>query len=373
MRKIIPFIFSLILLLIIAGGWFFFKEYLPARIRSDAGTFMQGSGFDLATLPEPEITYDGILYRDVALDPDRFSTAEEIKILFDPVKFITEKQANALEVTGLNLTGEMDKNGNVTVSGWSSEQSRFQDVLARFKTVNVRDSYISVLTEKLGGLTFEYSLQVRKGNPDYEIQGFIKSAQKHMTFVSNFGGTMDSAGTWMINADIEQAKLELPLVRASRLMGKLAFKGTQDAPTTVAGEFQAGGLALYTLPWQNAKGGINGTLDHFTIMTDAHSLGHDGIMLSLIAEKRPERIEANGTVKTQSLVSLLSYMSQHNGPLPADDRLAQKITDGDINDVELAFKVEGLNSLLGERIIYRMENRSAPGFSQGRIQLQRPK
>lgn len=380
MKKVIGVALPVVFLLIVIGGWFLLQTYVPQKIEKTAQALLNGNGFADAKLPAPTVRANQITYNDILLDPDGFSQIKRLTITYDPVEFLLEGNVKSLSISGLDLTGEIMGNGAIAIAGWQTEQADLTQFLQRFSETNITDSTLSLLTDSIGGLSLSYAFQIRHIDGDLiSLQGDMTSKQKNIGFLAKLEGLIKNEHDWHVTADIEQGKLDLGHVRSSRSSGGFKIIRTpENTHPLILGEFQAGGLALYNFPLHNINGSIKGSLDNLEILTDAKALSQEHTELTLTITKKIRKTgqtqyEATGKIHSPDLSTLLEYIQKHNGPLPANDRLLKmaKIEPA-LENPEVTFKIEGLNSLLGERAIYRIKNRGKRGFTQGRIPLQNP-
>lgn len=105
--------------------WLNIPQHLETRLRQT----MNEAGFENYTLPPAEKKLGQTVYQNIALDPDGFSTLENLTITYNPLKLALLGKINSLRLSGLDLTGELDPQGKITIAGWNDVQSPFHKYL----------------------------------------------------------------------------------------------------------------------------------------------------------------------------------------------------------------------------------------------------
>jgi hypothetical protein len=221
---------------------------------------------------------------------------------------------------GLNLTGELSKDGEVTVSGWNKNSVSSGLKNGRLKTLRIQNSNISLLTEQYGGLAIDYDLQVRLQGRQIEFQAHATSRQKSTSFVTSSKGYINEEGVWQADVEIERGKFEFSNIKASRINGSLNVLGAKNQPVKIVSELRAGGASLYGLPWQTVTASLEGSPESYQIFTDMESIGSEGLELSLSLRKRDEQTFVSGQLYAETPETLLEYLDMNRlQPLSEDE------------------------------------------------------
>ncbi|MCF8496770.1 MAG: hypothetical protein K9G62_08940 [Alphaproteobacteria bacterium] len=309
-KKIITLLF---LIALITGGAYALSTALPRQLHLHAAENLKKMGFTEATLPAPSArSLTRITYENVALDPDKLSTIKTLTLSCNPFFFPFTHMFSHVEISGLSLTGETGEEGNITLSGWDKKSFSSSPKETFFRSLDIRKSRLSLLSKSLGGLSVDFELQAHARHDKIDFQGQINSKQKKLIFISDLSGDLDPrSGKWRANMQIEQGKLETPELKATRLSGAVRMDGSGLAKPHIFAEFQAGGLTIYGFPWQNAAGTFEGAPDDFKILTDAKSIGFEGLELSIALRRKGREGVARGSISSRNLSALLAMFESH--------------------------------------------------------------
>lgn len=365
------FLFAIVAVLLIGGGLLI---YLKENTAPDTASFgspddgnkttwtqtlgLQGKQHPLPTkltdilpyLPTPEIQGNTYIYQDILLDQDGFSKIRRMDIVRNKAGI------QSITIDGLQLTGEIKADRKLNIIGFTDKNSVISALLSGIPQITIQNSTLSVLTKHIGGLSFDYDLIGQQTDTQgLVIQGTVESRQKNLKFVSSVEGLIETNGMWHINAALEQGSIDLKTIRVSRGNGQFSFKGDSapNSPVDVAGSYGLGGLSLYKFPWQNAKGTLRGTVDTpvFNITTTA--LGQDGIEMDMTIDTTGKDLTIGGDIRITRMNDLIAFIDRHNGP--TTDKTDALHTLENTANISLDYGVEGIQSALRDRIVYRVD------------------
>ncbi len=266
-------------------------------------------GINVAALPAPQKRYGALRYTDAALDTEGFSTIKTLDIVYDPLKLLMLKKLDSIKISGLSMTGEIAEDGALSIAGWKNIPIPLSHERFELNKIDIADARLSLLTPFLGGITLNYDLQITKRKKNLELQGRINSEQKRLSLSAGISGHINNKNLWQTNFNIEQGRIELADIKASRVISNIQISNNNGAEPKLFAEFTAGGISMHNLPWQNASGSIEGTPFNYKILIDAKSTGAEGVELSLNAEKALNRPAAlMGNLHAENAAALVKYL-----------------------------------------------------------------
>ncbi|MCC7304668.1 MAG: hypothetical protein IT558_00245 [Alphaproteobacteria bacterium] len=281
----------------------------PWVARSRLETALKEAGFDITFLPAPEHYYGTLVYNDIPLDKDRISSIRTVRVTFNPATFFFRRIFEKLEIKGISLTGEWEN--TLSLSGWNPPQEAPD--LSSFHLIDVQDSRLSFLTPTAGGISVFFELQGQLARRKTEFQAHLRSTQKTFTFKTGITGVY-SPSSWYAEAEIEDGKYETLSgnIKVSRLGGHINLSGAKNAPFKMLGEFRAGGLTLYGLPWQDFSGSVEaGTVIKF--LSEARALGEEEIELTLNMVGKPGGpFRAGGSVHAVNAKKFAAFLKDQD-------------------------------------------------------------
>lgn len=272
------------------------------------------AGFSQVSLPEPVKKRGVLVYSDIRLDPDGFSTIQKLEI-----EHGLNGKIQAVRIEGLSLTGELQEGLRITMAGWEKPSSGDLRSLALSipadAPVSFKDTQIELLSESVGGIELSFDLETIPGDEGREILARLKGAQQQLSYDANVTGLMTPEGMWQINAEVEQAKFDLGHLKSTRISGLIGITGEKFQSSDVIGNLQAGGLTLLALPWQNVAITLEGSLEKTRMIIGAKSAGVEGVELGLTLGDIQNPGTYAGSLHCDSAGDLLRYL-QSNGALP---------------------------------------------------------
>ncbi len=331
-----------------------FFTYIPGQAEKKAQRFVAESGFGKARLPEPERKAGWIIYRDIALDEDGFSTIAEMKIHYGLLDTLVLGRIHALHLRGLKLTGEITESltPGITLSGHNGP---FDLRTLPFERIVLEDSQLSLLTENYGGLFFSLNGQARRKGGAYEVQANINSGQNWLSFESKMNGLIGPE-RWNADFEILQAKFNIPFLdmKATRMNGWMNISGDRSTPTKITSEMRAGGFQIMGMPWQNTSIALELVGGVMKLFSESRSLG-DGALEFLLNIYRnhdaPPLI--SGEIHAEEFKALDEYLAGWAG---LEDREKILPIFGNARNISLPFEISGSNTNPPQNIRLNIRN-----------------
>ncbi|MCB1720417.1 MAG: YdbH domain-containing protein [Rhodospirillales bacterium] len=292
----------------------------PNKLETKLNQTIHSAGFENATLPPAQKKLGQTLYQNIALDPDGFSTLKTLTINYNPLKFALLGKIESLRLSSLDLTGELDPQGQITIAGWNDVQSSLSQTLKLKNTlIEIENARLSVLSQKWGGTSLNLDMQARPQGQHVNLQGKITATQRKLSATANLEGQITNEDFWDLRMELEQGKFTLPNLQASRLAGLINLSSQNMLPIRILGELEAGGLKIAELPWQKGALTLEGTVHEPQMILAAKSTGIEGLELAFDIPNIRTPSLFSGTLHTDKLANLFDYLEEQNKlPVPRD-------------------------------------------------------
>lgn len=295
-------VFSILLLIIIGGlamvSGHFVKPLLELAIRS--------SGFPKANIESVSVIPNGLLIEAVNLDPDGFSTVEAAQITGSWTDIILHKRVSALTLKNVELSGELDDQGQFVIAGWdASLNSPSSTPGMLLENINIDGLTIDFETPQ-GAIRVEGKLSLQSaadGTRNFQASAWGKQKQLSLNVSAN--GKILSDGEWHADVELLEGRLDMGAIKGSRANGKVALQKKVDSSLTYSGQIAAGGIRINDIPFQD----FNVTFDSAKLeILQFHTspTGYDGIELAGRIFSEPAlTLELSGTIKDIDQMSAL--------------------------------------------------------------------
>lgn len=350
-KKIIkPLAFAALLLAIV----FFGPALLAPSSDDQLAALLKAAGFEEITLPEPQKKSGALVYNNIALDKDSFSTIGSIKLKggwFGGWKEI--------EIENVDLTGELQNGLQIALAGWNKNNIHTQGLFLKSSPVlSVKNARLSLLSEEIGGITLNFDLQLRPKGDDWEFQAGLKGAQSQLSYEASANGSITREGFWQAAIDVPQAKFALGLIKGSRVTGNINLSGHRLDSSEILGELQAGGLTVLNLPWDDASVTLDGTLEKTRMILSAKSAGREGIEFSLALDSIQKPGAYSGVMHTDRLGTLFDFL---------DSRKSLYFTREDLAPINGIENLEANFKGSRNRFLFEINKNGEPLITQGEI------
>ncbi len=299
MRKV----FFLFVLFLLGLYGYIARPFTPAPEDAIKALFAQ-AGFETLKLPPPETHFDRIEYHDITLDPDAFSSIKTLRLHKTWTGALT-----SVDIEDLNLTGELEPDFTAHIAGRKNKtlSTTFFTHLPRVP-LQIRNAKIALLSETQGGLTLEFSLQLRPQGLDTAIEASLKGAQKQLSYEGHMNGLITALGNWELQMEIAQAKFALGALKATRISGTLDITGEQFETPHLVADLEAGGLNVFELPFQNASLTLDGSPFDTGLILGSKATGYEDIEFSLTLESLQKSDHYAGALHAERIDDLQQYL-----------------------------------------------------------------
>ncbi len=353
------YLVTLIVLATALTGYFAISA-LQKNLNQQTQKLFHSFGFTDISLPAPRIQFNQALYSGVSLDKEDFSTIEYILITFNPAALVLSKEINNIQIIGLNLTGELSNNAELTIAGWHKEKFNPATTFKKPAVLEIKKGSLSLFTPQFGGVSIAVNLQARTKNKNIELQGTLKSQQKYIGFDAKLSGYITPQNIVQSTFEIESAKFELPHIKASRINGDVKLSLAPNQNIEILSKIEAGGLSLYGSPWRNASATFEKSNNISQTFLGAKSLGENGLDLSL--EIQPSGA-LTGLLFAPNINSFLEYLEIQNF-IPSEKEALEKLSG--LKNLEIKFTRENSEQ---KNITYRIKDSRKDIDIKGEIKI----
>lgn len=296
------------------------------------------AGFETASLPLAKSGLTTLIYENVELDKEGFSTLKSLKIKYSPLSLMTSNQIDEVRLEGLRLTGEISKSRHLSLAGWSvntNDQSKtLISHLLNVRNVKLIDTQASILSANHGGISIQFEGEGVKGADGIYFSGKLKNTQKEMRYSANINGKVSNANTWQGQIDIEDIRLNTSHIKATRASGTVNVQKDASIPPTISGEIRAGNMTLAGFPWTSSSITLTGSPARPGVIIAAKAAGYEGVEIGLSLADMGNTNELSGYIYSSIFGKLLEYLNAHNAA-PFDTATFNDVTD--VQDVEISF------------------------------------
>ena len=325
MKKITLIIMLLFLFTLSGASAYAYFIYIPQKVEERIVSNFSVFGFEDFTFSSITHKSGHIIISDIALDKGRFSTIDHMDISVSLLKYlINPTHAQNIIVHGLKLTGEIDDNNRVSISGWENHAELLKG-LQTFPagTIVFEQSSIDLLTNSIGGLSLKYDARASIASSGLiEFKAKINSKQKKLTFHSNIEGSLNSEGLLSFNSKIEDISASFDTLNLRRGLGELktAFPAYTETPTmSMEGEFQLPSIRWHDLPLRDTKLSINKSDENYEITANGDVFGNTSIKWTSTITPQTGTIASDTTLTPDNLNDVIDFIETHkNLKLKAD-------------------------------------------------------
>ena len=274
-------------------------------------------------------------YRNIRLDEDGFSAIESLRILYNPFQLVLFKQLHSVRASNISLTGELARDGIITLAGWSAPDTPWDQIAPPLGRVSVQNFNIDLLTDFMGGISARLDGDINTGKSPAPFQVRLRSRQRYLSIDTNIQGQIDAQHNWQASFELLRAKFEVSPFKATRMSGLGRGSGQALNIHELSGELHAGGLNLYGFPWREASAGFAQTADGLrTLQLGAHSVGENGVEMSADIKYQQNGLTVSGLLYSDNSAALNAY-TQKNGL-----NLSEYINSENTGGLELLFSLE---------------------------------
>ncbi|PCI56245.1 MAG: hypothetical protein COB36_05560 [Alphaproteobacteria bacterium] len=311
-------IFVVVFALILGGaGSYAYFIYIPEKMEQKIIDNFNAFGFENPSFGKITRKSGEILFSDISLDKQNFSTIKEISVRFSLFKFlINPDHAQKISIRQLDLTGELSDDLNITISGWIDDK----DFLQKFRSIpaamiSIEDSSINLLSDQFGGIKINFDAQVQLSNAqNIIIKARATSKQKNLAFNAKIDSTLSASGELSVLTELEQISITHKHISIRRGAAKLNFThSTQDSTSDMSVETDIASVNWKNMPLRD----VHATLEksdnnNYTLLAYGKIFGTEKIDWETHISRVNGITETKSTITPTSIAALFSFLQRNN-------------------------------------------------------------
>lgn len=310
-KKVIYSVAALILVLITAlvmASGLLVKPLLELAMRQN--------GFPNAHIESVTVIPSGLVLEDIALDGEGFSTIDAVQVTGSWPDLIFNKKIVALNIKGAEISGELNKDGQVIIAGWNAT---FSDSPSSGKPLVIEAVSLEGMTLDFetpqGAIRVEGKLSLQsKADKTRSFQANVWAKQKQLSLSALATGTFQPDGSWTSEIELQEARADIGQVKASRSAGTITLAQSAGQPLSYKGTILAGGLRIGEIAFQDFVLAFDSAANDI-LSFSVSPTGHDSLVFSGRVYKTPDSIMTELVGKADDLKELASFTGQEPAQL----------------------------------------------------------
>jgi hypothetical protein len=297
---------------IVLGGAAF---SVPFAAKETLEKAIHKNGFPAAYVEGLKLYPNGITMDWISLDANQFSLIEDIQIELSWFDFLSRQEIASVNIASLELSGEIDDSGRLTLAGWDATPPKGTEnsAMIALRKLALGKATLDLETPQ-GSLRTEgkLSLQTQEGGQKQTWQASLRARQKQMSFSASLTGEFSAQGAWSVSSEIQDGQVDMDGFQISRLTGWIDAQKPANSPAPAyAGQVEAGRVNVGAILFQNPKIAFD-TAKKEPLIFEAHPSGFPDITLSgkwLLGQNTP--IEATfSAAKAGDIPALLGWADE---------------------------------------------------------------
>ncbi len=266
---------------------------LQKRLNDALGDY----GFKNVQTEHLSVKSGSLVYSDITLDTDKFSTIGAIRVL--------RKKPKSIIIDDLKLTAEWDIDTGLHVSGWKKQPLPY----AAYPEIILNSGQLDLITPA-GGLRFQAKGHIKK-QPDgkLKLQGALWGVQHQVKIETLWNGVTYPKGGWSYDVEFKNGGLNLDKIQASRMSGWLNIDKTEKLIPELSGQINAGKMNVGDVSFTNFNLTLDGPFNLYKLIAKAQITGFQDMTATLDINNTDAGPLVNATIETTSLDELLSFLT----------------------------------------------------------------
>lgn len=312
------FILVVIITLILSGvGSYAYFIYIPEKVEQKIIANFNAFGFENPDFGKITRKNGEIIFSDISLDRQNFSTIKEISVRFSLLKFLLSPDySQEISVRNLELTGELSEDFILSISGWVDNKNFLQKLRSiPASIINIENSNINLLSDNFGGIKIDYDAQIQLSDiEDIIIKGRANSKQRNLAFNAKLNGILSSLDKLSLTADLEQLSMEYNDLIIRRGSGKLDLShNTNDLTYDISIESEIASVNWNKIPLRDVHAVLEkGNNDNYNLLADGIVFGTEEIEWETRINRVNEITEANTTITPKTITDFISFLKRNN-------------------------------------------------------------
>lgn len=285
-----------------AGGYRFTQQ----KLHDSINTTLQGYGFKNATVQELSFEKNHVVFTNITLDEDNFSTIDAIRIFGGYSDIIRQKQPLSLVLDGLKLTGSFNRETGLNIFGWQKQTLG----IPAYNEITLNGAQLDLDTSA-GGLRFQAKSQAkRQPNGRLNWQAAVWGIQHQIKIETTWNGHIYPDGKWITDVEFDTGSLNLERLQASRLSGWFILDKTKNLIPEISGQIDAGKMTFGDISFNNLSLTFDGPFNDYKLIAKGKVAGFQNMLATLDLTNITATPKVKATIETSSLDNLITFLDK---------------------------------------------------------------
>lgn len=316
MKKLIS-IFVVIFILMLGGASSYaYFIYIPEKVEQNIIDNFNAFGFENPSFGKITRKRGEIIFSDISLDKQTFSTIKEIRIRFSLLKFLMNpNHAQSISVRQLELTGELSENFELTISGWVDDGDFLQKIRNIPATmISIEDSRIDLMSNLLGGIKINFDAQIQLSDAkNIIIKGRASSKQKKLSFHAKIDGTLSDIGALSLTTEAEQISITHQEISVRRGAATIKFKhAPNNTSSDLSIDANIASINWKDLPLRDVHAVFEKNISNYSLQASGKTFGAENIDWETRTSQVNGITETKSTITPNSVAGLFAFLQRNN-------------------------------------------------------------
>ena len=287
-------------------------SFLPYLLRPAIALAIHSNGFPKAHVGKVSFMTDGIYIDKIDLDPNGFSTVEDIQVSGPWPDLIFKRTADKVSIKNISISGEVDDQNRLTIAGWDGTTGvgKSSPSPLPFNSLFI-DSLIVDMDTAAGAIRLQSRINLDRKNGDQSVTASISGNQQQLTTNINLNGTFDTSGDFTGKADILDTSIDMGSFTLSRLSGWIDIRSFKKL--IFGGQIMAGGMKYLNTPFEDSNLTFD-TSQNSSVIFKTKAIGRD---LTIDAQMAPAPA-LNVIISASSMANIISLGTKEQNPAIVD-------------------------------------------------------
>ncbi|MCB9989220.1 MAG: hypothetical protein H6868_07825 [Rhodospirillales bacterium] len=261
------------------------------------------NGFATTSIGKSSVRKGRIVIQDIALDPDRFSTMDNLSVVTPLLKGIFTPSTSTVTIDGLALSGEWTPPLMPDISGWDG---RLPPLPSFDKTV-LNSGQADILTTA-GALRLNAKGQLTRTPEKSTFEAALWGKQHQLNLDSLWKGTIAPDGSFQVETEIREARLNTDRLQATRVNGWGSLSRQAKTIPVISGQLDAGQIDFSGTIFSKVTLTVDGPIDGYHLIASGQAAGFQNLSFYADVKKENSDFQIDITVLADDVEGLLAFL-----------------------------------------------------------------
>ena len=303
MKKILIFI---VLLISIAAGISAYRwQNLQESYNNKMMQTLASYGFINPIIKNTYIDKDRLVFTDISLDQDGFSRIDALQLNAPLMDLLLGHTPKVMTADNIVLTGELGIENGLSISGWKMSPL----LIPALDELILNGAQLDLVTSE-GAIRMQAKGQgLKLASGDFEFNGLLWGIQNQLKFKANTQSILKQDGSWTTQIDINEGKLNLDKLKASRASGWIILDKANKPIPSVSAQMSAGKVTIHDLNFMDFTLAVEGPYNNYKLLGKAKVAGYENVLATLDISNHENQTQIHAVVETQTVEALISFLS----------------------------------------------------------------